>query len=66
MKSSGIIKNEFSTEAESIVQSSNRKANTDLLAHGYKEMSRINLNLAEEAVSSDNEALSLCEEYFGV
>lgn len=34
------------------------------LAQGYKEMSRINLELAEETVSSDNEALELCEQKF--
>lgn len=32
------------------------------LAQGYKEMSRINLMLAEEAIESANEALSLCEQ----
>ena len=32
------------------------------LAQGYKEMSRINLMLAEEAIESSNEALSLCEQ----
>ena len=32
------------------------------LAQGYKEMSRINLMLAEETVESANEALSLCEQ----
>ena len=34
------------------------------LAQGYKEMSRINLGLAEESVTSDNEALDLCEQKF--
>ena len=34
------------------------------LAQGYKEMSRINLSLAEEAVASDNEAQMLCEQKF--
>ncbi len=34
------------------------------LARGYKEMSRINLELAEETVASDNEALELCEQKF--
>ena len=32
------------------------------LAQGYKEMSRINLMRAEEAIESANEALSLCEQ----
>lgn len=32
------------------------------LAQGYKEMSRINLGLAEEAVASDNDALEICEQ----
>jgi len=35
---------------------------TDALIAGYKEMSRINLSLAEEAVASDNEALEICEQ----
>lgn len=34
----------------------------DSLIQGYKEMSRINLGLAENAVASDNEALKLCEQ----
>ena len=34
----------------------------DSLIQGYKEMSRINLGLAEEAVASDNEAMELCEQ----
>lgn len=34
----------------------------DALIHGYKEMSRINLGLAEDAIASDNEALELCEQ----
>ncbi len=29
---------------------------------GYKEMSRINLSLAEEGVESDNDALLVCEQ----
>lgn len=33
------------------------------LAVGYREMSRINLSLAEEAVPSDNEAAELCGQY---
>ncbi len=32
------------------------------LIAGYKEMSRINLSLAEEAVTSDNEAALLSEQ----
>ena len=32
------------------------------LAKGYKEMSEINTNLAEEGVASDNESLSKCED----
>lgn len=32
------------------------------LIKGYQEMSRINLSLAEEAVASDNEALSIAEQ----
>jgi len=32
------------------------------LAKGYKEMSRINLSLAEENLALDNEALSLSEQ----
>ncbi len=32
------------------------------LIEGYKEMSRINLSLAEDAVQSDNEALMLGEQ----
>lgn len=32
------------------------------LIEGYKEMSRINLSLAEEAVDLDNEALALAEQ----
>ncbi|MBR5155865.1 MAG: hypothetical protein IKW62_05245 [Clostridia bacterium] len=32
------------------------------LESGYKEMSRINLSLAEEAVASDNEAQLLAEQ----
>ena len=35
---------------------------TDALIAGYKEMSRINLSLAEEAVASDNEATELSEQ----
>ena len=34
----------------------------DALIAGYKEMSRINLSLAEEAVASDNEAALLSEQ----
>ncbi len=45
----------------------NKKKGLDLdakkeLIDGYKQMSRINLELAEEAVYSDNEAAGLCEE----
>ncbi len=36
----------------------------EALAEGYIEMSRINLELAEESVLSDNEALELCEQKF--
>ena len=32
------------------------------LAKGYEEMSRINLNLSNSALESDNEALALCEQ----
>ncbi len=32
------------------------------LIDGYKEMSRINLSLAEESVTSDNDALCLAEQ----
>lgn len=32
------------------------------LIEGYKEMSRINLSLAESALESDNEALALSEQ----
>ena len=32
------------------------------LIDGYKEMSRINLSLAEDAVQSDNEALAAAEQ----
>lgn len=32
------------------------------LMNGYKEMSRINLMLAEEALESDNQSLRLCEQ----
>ena len=34
------------------------------LAKGYIEMSSVNLALAEEAVSSDNASLDLCEQNF--
>lgn len=34
------------------------------LAQGYKEMSRINLGLAEDSLASDNEALEICEQKF--
>ncbi len=34
----------------------------DRLIDGYKEMSRINLSLAEESVTSDNDALCLAEQ----
>ena len=34
----------------------------DGLIDGYKEMSRINLSLAEESVKSDNDALCLAEQ----
>ena len=34
------------------------------LADGYKTMSSVNLALAEEAVSSDNASLDLCEQNF--
>ena len=34
----------------------------DSLIDGYKEMSRINLSLAEESVVSDNDALYLAEQ----
>lgn len=34
------------------------------LAKGYMEMSSVNLALAEEAVSSDNVSLDLCEQNF--
>lgn len=34
----------------------------DNLIDGYKEMSRINLSLAEESVTSDNDALDLAEQ----
>ena len=36
----------------------------EALAQGYREMSRINLEFAEEAVASDNEAAELCEQKF--
>ena len=32
------------------------------LIDGYKEMSRINLSLAEDGVLSDNDALEICEQ----
>lgn len=34
----------------------------DGLIGGYKEMSRINLSLAEESVASDNDALCIAEQ----
>ncbi len=34
----------------------------DSLIDGYKDMSRINLSLAEEAVASDNDALCIAEQ----
>ena len=34
------------------------------LAKGYIEMSSVNLALAEESVSFDNESLALCEQNF--
>ena len=40
------------------------KAREEELACGYKEMSRINLGLAEDGLASDNEALELCEQKF--
>lgn len=46
--------------------SQNKKADTEQLMaqlkRGYEEMADINLELAQECVSSDNESLSLCEE----
>ena len=39
----------------------NKRLECALIA-GYKEMSRINLSLAEEAVASDNEAAKLSEQ----
>lgn len=41
-----------------------QQSDMHILAQGYKEMSRINLELAEETVTSDNEALELCEQKF--
>ena len=40
----------------------NRDALEKALEQGYKEMADINLTLAEEAIVSDNESLSECEE----
>lgn len=40
-------------------------ANADVeksLINGYKEMSRINLSLADSAICADNEALALSEQ----
>ena len=39
-----------------------QQSDMHILAQGYKEMSRINLSLAEEAVTSDNEAALLSEQ----
>ena len=32
------------------------------LIEGYKEMSRINLSLADSALAADNDAMTLCEQ----
>ena len=38
-----------------------RRINSELLK-GYGEMAEINLRLAEDGISSDNQALKLCEQ----
>ncbi len=48
-----------------IALSHNSKADDKLikqLESGYKEMSEINLKLAQECLEADNECLSQCEE----
>lgn len=37
-------------------------ADISKLIEGYKEMSRINLSLANSATAADNDALALCEQ----
>ena len=66
MSHSGIIKDGIGTVTNSALQAPEATACESLLIAGYKEMSRINQSLAEEAVFADNEALSVCEEFYGV
>ena len=48
---------------EVVMHECDKKARLEsALIAGYKEMSRINLSLAEEAVASDNEAALLSEQ----
>ncbi len=50
-------------DCEVITQECDEKEHLECaLIAGYKEMSRINLSLAEEAVTSDNEATLLSEQ----
>ena len=66
MSHSGIVKDGIGTDTSSAHQAPEATAYESLLIAGYKEMSRINQSLAEEAVHTDNEALSICEEFYGV
>ncbi len=58
--------NEYKKEAgEKLVKylsdNRRRRINSELLK-GYGEMAEINLRLAEDGISSDNQALKLCEQ----
>ena len=58
--------NEYKKEAgEKLVkylsENRRRRINSELLK-GYSEMAEINLRLAEDGISSDNQALKLCEQ----
>lgn len=58
--------NEYKKEAgEKLVkylsENRRRRINSELLK-GYGEMAEINLRLAEDGISSDNQALKLCEQ----
>jgi hypothetical protein len=48
--------------AEKEIQDEVLQDNEQHLKQGYLQMSRINLSLAEEAVTSDNDALSIAEQ----
>ena len=55
-------KNKGGLIALSRIKNINKEALIKQLEKGYKEMSEINLELAQMCLEADNESLSLCEE----